>query len=263
MNALPSITIITACYNAAATIEETLRSVREQDYPGEVEHVVVDGGSTDGTVEIVQRHGLRHVSEPDRGLTHAINKGIAMARGEVVGSLNADDTYLPASLARVGRAFADHPEAEWVTGRCVIVDADGAEIRRGVTRYKNFFLRHHSFALHLIQNHVSAPSTFVRRNALEALGGYDERFRYSADYDMWLKLGRRGDPVVIDEPLATFRMAGETLSLTGFEEQFREHAQNAREHGAGHPFAVAVNQATSRAIVAAYRARRLRGRKRG
>ena len=263
MKPLPSITIITASYNAAATIEETLRSVRDQEYPGEVEHIVVDGGSTDDTVAIVEGHGLRYVSEPDRGLTDAINKGIGMARGEVIGSLNADDTYLPGALARVGRAFAQHPETEWVTGRCVIVDADGAEIRRGITRYKNLFLRRHSFALHLVQNHVSAPATFVRRAALEAVGGYDERFRYSADYDMWLKLGRRGDPVVIDEPLATFRMAGDTLSLTGFEEQFVEHAQNAREHGAGHPFAVALNRAVSRAIVAAYRGRRLFGRKRG
>jgi GT2 family glycosyltransferase len=259
---LPSITVVTASYNAADTIGETLRSVREQGYGGEVEHIVVDGGSTDGTVDIVQAHGLRYVSEADRGLTHAINKGIAMAHGDVVGSLNADDTYLPGALALVGRAFADHPAAEWVTGRCLIVDADGNEIRRGVTRYKDLFLRHHSYALHLVQNHVSAPATFARRAALDAVGGYDERFRYSADYDMWLKLGRRSDPVVIDEPLATFRMAGETLSLTGFEDQFAEHAQNAREHGDGHPFAVALNQAASRAIVAAYRVRRLLGRAR-
>jgi GT2 family glycosyltransferase len=263
VNELPSITIITASFNAAATIEETLRSVRHQEYPGEVEHIVVDGGSTDRTVEIVERHGLRYVSEPDRGMTHAINKGIGMARGEVVGSLNADDTYLPGALAKAGQALAEHPEAEWVTGRCLIVDADGAEIRRGITRYKNLFLRHHSFALHLVQNHVSAPATFVRRSALEAVGGYDERFRYSSDYDMWLKLGRRSDPVVIDESLATFRMAGATLSLTGFEQQFAEHAQNAREHGGGHPFAAGLNQAVSRAIVLAYRFRRRFGQAHG
>ena len=100
-----------------------------------------------------------------------------MARGEIVGSLNADDSYLPGALARVGEAFAAHPRREWVTGRCRIVDDDGQEIRAGVTRYKEAFLRHHSFALHLVQNYVSAPATFVRRSALEAVGGYDERFR--------------------------------------------------------------------------------------
>jgi GT2 family glycosyltransferase len=258
----PSITIITASYNAAGTLEATLRSVREQHYDGAVEHVVVDGGSTDGTVEILERSGLRYVSEPDRGLTHAINKGIAMARHDIVGSLNADDTYVPGALERVGRAFAGHPGAEWVTGECPIVDGDGQEIRKLVSAYKNFFLRHHSFTLHLVQNYISAPATFVRRSALEAVGGYDERFRYSADYDMWLKLGRRGDPVVLGEPLATFQMAGETLSLTGFDQQFVEHTANAREHGSGHPLAVGLNVAASRAIILIYRLMRRWGQMR-
>ena len=195
------------------------------------------------------------MSEPDGGLTQALNKGIAMARNEVVGSLNADDTYLPGALRRVGAAFAAHPQVEWVTGRCPIVDEHGREIRRGVTRYKNAFLRRHSFALHLVHNYVSAPATFARRSALQAVGGYDERFRYSADYDMWLKLGRRGDPIVLDAALATFRMAGASLSLTGFERQFAEHAANAREHGGGHRASVGLNVAASRAIVLAYRAR--------
>ena len=251
---LPSITIVTASLNSESTIAETLRSVRDQRYDGELEHVVVDGGSSDGTIEIVEAAGLRFVSEPDRGLTHALNKGIAMARGEVVGSLNADDTYLLGALERVGTAFAAHPRVEWVTGRCAIVDEHGAEIRHAVTRYKDSFLRRHSFTLHLVHNYVSAPSTFARRSALQDVGGYDERFRYSADYDMWLKLGRRGAPLVLDDRLATFRMAGDSLSLTGFETQFAEHVRNACEHGDGHPVAVGLNRATSRAIVLAYRA---------
>ena len=258
---LPSITIVTASLNSERTIAATLRSVRDQQYAGELEHVVVDGGSTDATLEIVRAAGLRFVSEPDRGLTHALNTGIALARGDVVGSLNSDDTYLPGALSRVGAAFAAHPDLEWVTGRCPIVDDDGREIRRGVTRYKEAFLRRHTYARHLVHNYVSAPATFVRRSALQAVGGYDERFRYSADYDMWLKLGRRGDPIVLDAPLATFRMAGDSLSLTGFETQFVEHAANAREHGAGHPVAVAVNRGASRAIVLSYRGMaRVRGR---
>jgi len=252
-----SFSVVTPCLNAEATVAAALRSVREQGY-APLEHVVVDGGSTDGTMAIVRAAGehVRWVSEPDRGLSDAMNKGIAMARNDVVGWLNADDVYLPGTLQKVADAFGRRPHAQWVTGRCLIIDADGREIRRGITRYKDALLRRYSFPLFLTQNFISAPATFVRRDALRAVGGFEERFRYSMDYDVWLKLARRSAPVVLDEPLACFRMAEGSLSMSGFERQFREHEQNAREHGAGHPFAVAANAGMSRAIVATYRAMR-------
>jgi glycosyltransferase involved in cell wall biosynthesis len=254
--ALPSFTIVTPCLNGAATLREALDSVREQGYPGEVEHVVVDGGSTDGTLEILESAGVRYISEQDRGLSDAVNKGIRMARGEVIGWLNADDLYRPGALARVGKALADRPQALWATGPCLIVGADGEEIRRAVTRYKNLFLRHYSYRLHLVQNFVSSPSTFVRRTAFDRIGLLDERFKYSMDYDLWLRLGRLQPPVLLHEPLAAFRMAEGSLSMTGFERQFAEHAQNAREHGQGHPLAVVLNRITSRLIVGIYRTMR-------
>jgi glycosyltransferase involved in cell wall biosynthesis len=254
--ALPSFTIVTPCLNGAATLQEALDSVRNQDYPGEVEHVVVDGGSTDGTLEILDAAGVRYSSEPDRGLSDAVNKGIRMARGDVIGWLNADDVYLPGALARVGKALADSPEALWATGPCLIMGADGEEIRSAVTRYKNLFLRRYSYRMHLVQNFVSCPSTFVRREGFDRIGLLDERFKYSMDYDLWLRLGRVQPPVVLHEPLAAFRMAGGSLSMTGFERQFAEHSQNAREHGAGHPLAVGLNRVTSRLIVAIYRGMR-------
>jgi glycosyltransferase involved in cell wall biosynthesis len=257
-----SFTIVTPCLNAEATIEQALHSVRDQGYE-HVEHVVVDGGSTDATMEIVRAApGVRWVSEPDRGLSDAMNKGVAMATGDVVGWLNADDLYLPGALASVSAALAPRPDTLWATGRCVIVDRDGQEIRRGVTRYKDTLLRRWSFPLFLTQNFVSAPSTFVRREAFELVGGFDEGLRYSMDYDLWLRLGRRSAPAVIDERLACFRMVEGTLSMSGFEDQFREHLQNARDHGDGHRLAVTANAAMSWAIVGAYRAMRaLRARR--
>jgi glycosyltransferase involved in cell wall biosynthesis len=256
-DAVITFSIVTPCLNAEATIAQTLESVRRQEVPG-VEHVIVDGGSTDGTLDLVRAAGdnVRFVSEPDNGLSDAVNKGIGMARNDVIGWLNADDVYLPGALARVATAFAQRPDALWATGRCLIIDADGVEIRRGITRYKDSLLRRYSFPLFLTQNFVSSPATFVRRDAFDLVGRFEERFRYSMDYDMWLKLGRRSAPVVIDEPLACFRMAEGSLSMSGFERQFDEHVQNAREHGDGHRLAVLANVAMSRAIVGAYRAMR-------
>lgn len=259
--------IVTPTYNAIETIRETLASIAAQDYDASlIDHVVVDGGSTDGTVALLEQEAaagrLRFVSEPDEGLSDAFNKGVAMATGDVVGWLNADDLYEPGALSAVAAALEREPSAEWAVGRCRIIGADGRETRKAVTAYKNFLLRRYSFARHLTNNYVSSPATFVRRAVLEETGALDRRFVYSADYDLWLRLGRRGAPVYVDADVASFRMGEGSLSITGFETQFVEHAQNARENGEGHRAAVAVNAVMSRLIVWIYRgvraARRLR-----
>jgi glycosyltransferase involved in cell wall biosynthesis len=260
---LPSIAVITPCLDAAATIEEAIESVRSQGYP-RVEHLVVDGGSTDGTLEILERLGVRYVSEPDDGRVDAVNKGVAITSGEVIAWLNADDRYHPGALQAVGEAFAADASATWVTGYCDIVDAAGGEIRAGVTGYKNWLLRHWSLPLYLTQNFVSDPATFVRREALERVGPLDPRYRISHDYDFWLRIGRERPPVVLDRTLSSFRMTEGTQSMEGFERQFQEHAECARIHGAGHPIPVAVNSVMSRLIVLVYKTlrtvRRLRKR---
>ncbi len=266
MSQLPTISVVTPTFNAAATIEETLASIQSQNYPA-LDHVVVDGGSTDGTVELLQREAeagrLRFVSEPDNGLSDAFNKGVRMATGDVIAWLNADDTYEPGALNAVGAAIAAEPAAEWAVGRCRIMGGDGVESRKAVTAYKNFLLKRFSLRLYLTNNFVSSPATFVRRDVLDEIGLLDERFKYSADYDLWLRLARRGKPVYVDADVAKFRMADDSLSITGFEDQFVEHAQNAKDNGEGHRLAVLVNQFMSKAIVFVYRSimrwRRFRG----
>jgi glycosyltransferase involved in cell wall biosynthesis len=253
---LPSITVITPSFNAAASIEATLESVRAQRYP-KLEHLVVDGASTDGTVETLEAApGIRYVSEPDRGLAHALNKGVAMASGDIIGELNADDIYEPGALQAVGEAFRDHPEVAWLTGYCRIIDSNGAEIRRAITEYKNAFLRRYSLGLYLTHNFISAPATFFRRTTLDEAGDFDERYRISVDYDLQLRIARRHDPLILRRYLASFRMVEGTLSMSGFQTQFREHSEQARRHGNGHRIAVALNQAISGGIVAIYEAMR-------
>jgi glycosyltransferase involved in cell wall biosynthesis len=256
---LPSLTIITPCLNAAGTLPATLASVRAQGYPG-VEHIVVDGGSTDGTVELLQAaEGIRWISEPDRGLADAMNKGIALATGDVIGEINADDVYEPGALVAVGEALRDHPEAMWLTGYCRIIDGAGEEIRKPVTAYKNWLLDHYSLGLYLTHNFISAPATFFRREALHESGGFDLRYRISVDYDLQLRIARQHDPVILRRYLSAFRMAEGSLSMSGFRTQFREHAEQARRHGDGHRVAVAANQVISAGIVGTYEVmRRLR-----
>ena len=256
----PKNTVVTAVLNRARSIERALTSVREQRYPN-IEHVVVDGGSTDGTLEILKRsEGVRWISEPDEGLADAMNKGIAMATGDWIGWLNSDDYYLPGAFDAVAEAAESHPDARWVTGRCRIIDANDHATRPKITAYKNWLLSHYSFRLYLTQNFVSCPSTFVRRDAYEAVGPLDSRYRISMDYDVFLRIARQWDPVVLDQELAVFRMEEGTLSVDGFEQQFVEHAEQARRHGTGHPVPVAANQVISRGIILVYRLMRARRR---
>src|SRR5262245_17911524 len=129
---LPLISIVTPSFNQAAFLEETLRSVTAQEYP-RVEHIVIDGGSTDGSVDILRRHaaGLRAwVSEKDRGQSHAINKGFAIASGDVLTWLNSDDTLLPGALRAVGETFARRADVDLVYGDFVYTDAAGEPMRR-------------------------------------------------------------------------------------------------------------------------------------
>lgn len=245
------------CLNAVGTIARSLDSISAQDVPVEV--VVQDGGSTDGTLDVLRaRPGLSWVSEPDAGLSDAYNRGAARATGDVLGWLNADDAYLPGALARVQEAFDADPSLVWLTGRCLIVDGEGREIRQGVTRYKDALLSRYSHGLHLTQNFVSAPATFFRKDAFEELGGFDTGLRYSMDYDLYLQLGRRARPKVLDVPLASFTMAEGTLSMSGFEKQFVEHQQVAARYRSDAPLGYAANVVTSRLIVLAYRAMRFR-----
>ena len=221
------ISIITPSFNGWRYVRRAADSIRTQG-PSLWEWIIIDGGSTDGSVAFfntIPDSRVKCVCEPDRGQSHAINKGLAMATGDVVAWLNTDDVYDPGALDAVAAAFEANPSAQWLAGRYEIIDADGRVIRPAVARYKERYLRRYAYRKLLRENFISQPAVFWRRDFGAKVGPLDESLHYTMDYDLWLRMGRETDPLFLDRVLAQFRL--HESSKTGqvnreqFDEQYR------------------------------------------
>ena len=228
------ISIITPSFNQAQFIERTIKSVLNQQGDFVLDYRVLDGGSTDGTLEILRRYEdrLSWISEADKGQVDAINKGLRTASGDIVGWLNSDDTLMPGALAKVATAFAAHPAAEWVHGRCEVIDAHDQAIRLWISAYKNFRARRHSFDNLLTENYVNQMTAFWRRSVHDEVGYLDESLKLAFDYDFWLRLARRGAPVYVDSRIACFRWYETSKSGSNYRRQFAEDAEIAARYSA-------------------------------
>jgi glycosyltransferase involved in cell wall biosynthesis len=200
------ISIVTPSFNQAAFLERTIRSVLEQGYAN-LQYGVVDGGSTDGSIDIIERYRDRLdfvVIEPDRGQCDAINKGMRRVDGDVVAYLNSDDTLLPGALDIVGEHFARNAQCDWLIGRCPTIDGDDRAI--GETRPIGDF----TLAGALLRDepfNVPQPAAFWRRLLMDEVGLFDETLHYCMDFEMWcrfLAAGRR--PTLVERELATYRL---------------------------------------------------------
>lgn len=229
MKKWPRITVVTPSFNQGPFIKETIESVLGQGYP-DLEYLVMDGGSTDGTIEILKGYGsrLKWVSEKDRGQSDAINKGIRRSTGEIVAYLNSDDLYEKGALEKAARYFTSRPESLWMTGRCRIIDINGAEVRQAITAYKNFLLGRYSYKMLLVTNFISQPATFMGRRAFDEFGLFDETQHRVMDYDYWLRLGKRQPPGVLEDYLASFRVHPGSKTSSSFKSTFREELEVAR-----------------------------------
>ena len=224
--------IITPNYNGAVFLEETLKSVISQRGRGvELEYIVVDGDSRDHSHEILSRYRgeiSRLLIEPDTGPANAINKGLALATGEIVAWLNGDDRYFPLALQRAEECLARNPAASFCFGSCPIVDAGSSEIRQGITHFKEFFFPLSSRFTYQCINYISQPAVFFRRSALERAGGLREDLQAAWDYEFILRLWRLGGGVRIPGgPVAAFRWHEGSISGLHFGAQFREEFQAA------------------------------------
>jgi len=200
----PRISLITPVFNSAHYIEQTIQSVLSQNYPN-LEYFIIDGGSTDGTVEIIRKYERRMtgwVSEPDQGMYDALNKGFAQTSGEVMGWISATDLLRPGGLEVVGSVFAEFPEVEWITGRRTCLNEEG-EVKRvdplmTWTRY--------SFLLGVPLRHIQQESTYWRRSLWERAGGRVDGARRSAgDFELWTRFFRFAELYTVDAEIGGFR----------------------------------------------------------
>jgi glycosyltransferase involved in cell wall biosynthesis len=206
--------IVTPSYNQARFIEKTIQSVLKQRYP-DFEHIIIDGGSTDGTIEILKKYPhLRWKCERDRGQADAINKGLRMATGEILAWINSDDYYLPGAFERVARAYQDvgspaqAGKPDIVFGDVLVVtEADRVIARRRALPYDYRMLL-------LGTNYIQQPALFFNRRALEEVGYLDETLHYALDWDMWLRFGKAGMKFKLTcAPLAALRWHKEAKSF--------------------------------------------------
>lgn len=249
------ISIVTPSFNQCRFLRLTLDSVLSQAGDFDVELLVMDGGSTDGSaawLRAVQDSRLVWVSEPDRGQADALCKGLARARGDVIGWVNSDDLYTPGALAAVAEAFRQHPHAQWLIGRCQIIDAEGREIQRWITRYKDRRLRRYSFPRLLRENFICQMSVFWRREFGREVGEPDVTLQHAIDYDLWLRMAQRSEPLILDRVLSQFRWHGGTKTTTHFRPGFREHHAVARRYAGRHRWSLLLNRWHAEKTICAY-----------
>jgi glycosyltransferase involved in cell wall biosynthesis len=227
---IPQISIVTPSYNQALFIEEALLSVKDQNYPS-LEHIVVDGASTDRTVSILREYSqrsewrhLRWVSEPDQGQSDALNKGFRMATGDIIGWLNSDDRYRPLCFEKIVKALGTFPDADIVYGDYSYMDEVGrvSRIRREI-EFSRFVLAYHRIL------YIPTTSTFFRSRVFEEGNWIDTRYHYAMDYEFFLRLANAGYRFQhIPYLLADFRWHSESKSSSQRIKHLTEHDEIAR-----------------------------------
>lgn len=197
---LPKVSIVTVCYNAATTIEDTIQSVINQTYPN-IEYIIVDGGSTDGTLDIIkkyEKHIAKWVSEPDEGIYDAMNKGIKMSTGEIIGIINADDWYEQDIIKEIINTFLDDINIDLIFGDLRVCDFQ-----------KNIILMKLG---NLIQKRLKDalwhPTMFVKKEVYNRYGLYDIRFSFIADYDFMCRIASSINKKYLPKVISYMRTGG-------------------------------------------------------
>ena len=202
------VSIITPSFNQATFLEQTIRSVLEQDYP-HIAYLVVDGASTDNSVEIIKKYESKlawWVSEKDSGQADAINKGFTRATGEIISWLNSDDYYLAGTVSAAVKIFEEHPEVVLVYGNMLAVDEEGKTFN--TLNYKQLTLEDL-----LCFQIIGQPAVFMRRSALQSAGGLDPTFHFMLDHHLWIRIAQRGEILHVNQTWAAARYHAEAKNI--------------------------------------------------
>lgn len=225
------ITVVTPSFNQGRFIEETIKSIISQEGDFTLEYIIMDGGSTDETVEVIKKYerllekgeypikcqGVRLIwkSEKDKGQAHAVNKGFTLATGDFLGWVNSDDTYMPGAVSKALEYFKKNKDVMMVYGEGYYVDERGNIIERYKTEPFNYQrLAEHCF--------VCQPSAFLRRRVLDEVGSLDEGLHYCMDYEYWLRIGKSGKVIHVPEYFANSRLHADTKTLSKTAEAYGE-----------------------------------------
>jgi GT2 family glycosyltransferase len=242
------VSIITPSYNQAPYLEQTIQSVLEQDYP-RIEYTVIDGGSTDSSVEIIKKYQDRlayWVSEADSGQAEAINKGLARAKGDVIGWINSDDYYMLNTVSVAVRCFEQNPDVVMVYGDMLAIDGEGQTIN--VLRYKQLSLQDL-----LCFQIIGQSSVFFRHSALEKTGLLETTFHFMLDHHLWIRLARQGRILHVPQIWSAARYHPEAKNRARAAE-FGPEAFRVLDWAKGQPgLAEAVAGVRRRALASAYR----------
>jgi len=226
--------IITPSYNGGIYLEKSIKSVISQQHPDlELEYIVVDGGSTDNSHQILTNYkdSIDHILiEKDTGPANAINKGFNLATGDIIAWLNVDDLYYPGTLLKVQKVMIDHPEASFCFGSCPIINEQGKEIRTAITSFKEFFYPFSNRFTYQCINYISQPALFFAADAVKKSGLLREDMIAAWDYDFILRLWHHGGAKWLDgNPLAAFRWHEQSISGENFRVQFKEEYHAAKK----------------------------------
>jgi len=227
MSQYPQVSIVTPSFNQAKFLRRTIESVLTQEYP-QVEYIIMDGGSTDGSREIIQTYEDRLAhweSIPDKGQTDAINKGFAKASGKYLAWLNSDDIYQPGAFAEAVTYLESHPEIGMVYGDCTFIDAQDRNIGQFPAAQTDLQKLKRGYV------HVPQQASFFRRDLWEKVGPLDPSFFFAMDYDLWVRLAGEAPLVYLPgHTWAGFRLHGDAKTISAdsrcWPEMLRVHYRN-------------------------------------